>query len=67
MKTARKITVEAPPEFLEQAQRASGSGIAQTDQTGLPLVAASQTCERLRQIRGKVRCTRTSSELKADR
>jgi hypothetical protein len=67
MGTSRKITVEVPPELLEKAQRASGSGITQTVRTGLELVAASQAYARLRQLRGKVRFTRTSSELKADR
>ena len=67
METARKITVEVPPGLLEKAQRASGSGITQTVRTGLELVAASQTYARLRELRGKVRFTRTSAELKADR
>ena len=62
MDTARKITVEVPPELLEKAQRASGSGITQTVRTGLQLVAASQAYARLRQLRGKVRFTRTSAE-----
>ena len=67
MEAARKITVEVPPAHLERAQRASGSGITQTVRTGLQLVAASQAYARLRQLRGKVRFTRTSAELKADR
>jgi len=67
MGTARKITVEVPPDLLERAQRASGSGITQTVRTGLRLVAASQAYARLRQLRGKVRFTRTLAELKADR
>jgi hypothetical protein len=67
METARKITVEVPPELLEKAQRASGSGITQTVRTGLQLVAASHAYARLRQLRGKVRLTRTVDELKADR
>ena len=67
MKTTRKITVEVPPELLEKAQRASGSGITQTIRTGLQLVAASHAYARLRQQRGKVRFTRTFAELKADR
>jgi len=67
VETARKITVEVPPELLEKAQRASGAGITQTVRTGLELVAASQTYARLRQLRGKVRFSRTSAELKADR
>ena len=67
METARKITVEVPPELLEKAQRASGSGITQTVRTGLQLVAASHAYAQLRQLRGKVRFTRTVDELKADR
>ena len=67
METARKITVEVPQELLEKAQRASGTGITQTVRTGLHLVAASRTYARLRQLRGRVRFTRTLAELKADR
>jgi hypothetical protein len=67
METARKITVEVPQALLEKAQQASGAGITRTVQTGLELVAASQTYARLRQLRGKVRFTRTLAELKADR
>ena len=67
VETVRKITVEVPPELLEKAQQASGTGITQTVRTGLQLVAASLTYARLRQLRGKVRFTRTLAELKADR
>jgi hypothetical protein len=67
VKTARKITVEVPPDLLEKAQKASGTGVTQTVRTGLQLVAASETYSRLRQLRGKVRFSRTASELKADR
>lgn len=67
MNTARKITVEVPPELLEKAQRASGSGITETVRAGLQLVAASRAYARLRQLRGKVRFTRSAAELKADR
>ena len=67
METARKITVEVPPDLLERAQKASGSGITQTVRTGLQLVAASHSYARLRQLRGKVRFGRTLAELKADR
>jgi predicted nucleic acid-binding protein len=45
METARKITVDVPPDLLEKAQRATGSGITQTVRTGLELVALiAQTC-----------------------
>ncbi len=67
MDTARKITVEVPLELLEKAQRASGTGVTQTVRTGLQLVAASRTYARLRKLRGKVRFSRSVTQLKADR
>ncbi len=67
METARKITVEVPQDLLEKAQRASGTGITQTVRAGLQLVAASRTYARIRNLRGKVRFTRTLAELKTDR
>jgi len=67
MDTARKITVEVSRELLKKAQRASGTGITRTIRAGLQLVAASQAYARLRQLRGKVRFSRTTAELKADR
>ena len=67
MQRARKITVEISPELLDKAQRASGAGITQTVRTGLQLVAASQTYAKLRALRGKVRFSRASAELKLDR
>ena len=67
METERKITVEVPQDLLDKAQRASGTGITQTVRTGLQLVAASRTYARIRNLRGKVRFTRTWAELKADR
>ena len=60
-------TIEVPAELLEKAQKASGTGVTQTVRTGLQLVAASDAYSRLRGLRGKVRFTRTSDELKADR
>ena len=67
MGTPRKITVEVPPELLEKARRASGTGITQTVRAGLELVAASQAYARLRKLRGKVQFSRSLAELKADR
>jgi hypothetical protein len=67
MPTPRKVTVEVPPDLLKKAQRASGAGITETIRTGLQLVAASRTYARLRQLRGKVRCSKTLAELKSDR
>jgi hypothetical protein len=67
MKTARKITVELPTGLLEKAQEASGTGITQTIRMGLQLIAASSAYAELRQLRGKVRLSRTWRELKHDR
>jgi hypothetical protein len=67
MESARKITVEIPGELLDKAQRASGTGITQTVRTGLQLLAASNTYDRLRRLRGKVRFSRAAAELKTDR
>jgi Arc/MetJ-type ribon-helix-helix transcriptional regulator len=67
MDTARKITVEVPHELLEKAQEAIDAGITETVRTGLKLVAASRTYAHLRKLRGKVRFSRTLSELKTDR
>jgi hypothetical protein len=67
VEAARKITVEIPNALLEKAQQASGAGITQTVRTGLQLLAASQAYKRLRQLRGKVRFSRTLAELKSDR
>jgi hypothetical protein len=63
----RKITVEVPQALLEKAQQASGAGITETIRTGLHLLAASHAYENLRQLRGKVRFSRTWEELKEDR
>ena len=67
MATARKITVEIPDELLQKAQQASGAGITQTIRAGLQLLAASQAYDRLLQLRGKVRFSRTFEDLKEDR
>jgi len=67
METARKITIEVPPELLAKAQRATGSGITQTIRAGLQLVAASGAYARLRELRGKVHFKQTLADLKADR
>ena len=67
MEAARKITIEVPADLLDKAQKATRTGITQTVRSGLQLVAASQAYAQLRELRGKVRFTRTSAELKADR
>ena len=67
MDAVQKITVAISAELLAKAQRASGAGITQTVRTGLQLVAASEAYARLRELRDKVRFSRTVADLKADR
>ena len=67
MKTARKITLEVPRQLLAKAQRATGTGVTQTVRAGLELVAASRAFAQIRQLRGKVRFSRTWAVLKTDR
>lgn len=67
MESARKITVEVPPQLLEKAQQAIGAGITETVRAGLRLVAASRTYSQLRALQGKVHFARSAAELKADR
>jgi hypothetical protein len=67
MDAARKITVEIPEDLLLRAQQASGAGVTQTVRAGLQLLAASRAYTQLRQLRGKVKFSRTLAELKADR
>jgi hypothetical protein len=67
MEGARKITIEVPSNLLARAQAATGLGVAQTVRSGLELLAASRALARLRQLRGKVRFSRSLTDLKADR
>jgi len=66
-KPSRKITLEVPADLLKKAQLATGTGVTQTVRTGLELLAASRAYDRLRQLRGKVRFSRSLAELKDDR
>jgi hypothetical protein len=63
----RKVTVKVPAELLEKAQEISGTGITETVRTGLQLLGASGAYARLRQLRGKVRFSRSFAELQSDR
>jgi len=67
MEEVQKITVEVPAELLKKARQATGTGVTQTIRSGLELLAAAQAYARLRQLRGKVRFSRTAADLKVDR
>jgi hypothetical protein len=67
MKDVQKITIEVSAELLKKARQTTGTGVTQTIRSGLELLAAAQAYSRLRQLRGKVRFSRTVAQLKADR
>jgi len=66
MKSARKITVHIPADLLTKAQKSTGEGITETVRRGLQLVAASESFEKLRQLRGKVSFSIDLAKLRED-
>ena len=67
METDKKITVHVPEELLRKARKQTGQGISATVRQGLKLVAAGQTFQRLRELRGKVALNVDMDELREDR
>lgn len=67
MKIAKKITIQIPEDLLERAQEATGLGITPTIKRALELVAASETYEKLRSLKGKVRFSINLKRLREDR
>ena len=63
----RKITVRVPAKLLTKAQMASRAGVTQTVRAGLELIAAGGAYERILQLQGKIKFSRSLEELKADR
>ena len=67
MKNAQKVTVEVPRDLLQRARRATGRGPTATIREGLELVAASDSYDRFRRLRGKVKLKIDLSRLREDR
>jgi hypothetical protein len=67
MSAAQKITLEVPTELLRRARETTGLGITATVRRGLELIAAQQTYEELRKLRGQVRFSISLEELREDR
>ena len=67
MEADKKITVHVPEELLRKARKQTGQGISATVRQGLKLVAAGQTFQRLRELRGKVTLNVDMDELREDR
>jgi hypothetical protein len=63
----QKITVEVPQDLLRRARRSTGEGITATVRRGLELVAARESYEALRKLRGKVKLSLDLEALRQDR
>ncbi len=64
---AQKVTVHLPQDLLKRAQRSTGEGITETIRKGLQLVAAEESFDGLRKLRGKVRFSIDLRKLREDR
>ena len=67
MQAMRKITIFVSEELLDKAQKCTGEGVTPTVRQGLTLVAAGDTYDRLRRLRGKVKTSLSVQELREDR
>jgi hypothetical protein len=67
MSALRKITVQVPAEDLKQAQAFTGEGVTETVRAGLKRLASMKAQRALLKLRGNVKFSMTSDELKYDR
>jgi hypothetical protein len=67
MATHQKVTIEVPKDLLRRARRSTGEGITATVRRGLELVAARESYEALRKLRGKVKLSIDLDTLRQDR
>jgi len=67
MENGKKITVEVSEDLLRSAQVQTGKGISETVRRGLKLLAAAQSYKQLREMKGKIKFSKTYDELKHDR
>jgi hypothetical protein len=63
----RKITVHVPADILAQAQAYTGEGVTETVRVALKKLASIKAQQELLALRGKVKFSMTSDELKYDR
>jgi hypothetical protein len=66
METLKKVTVMLPADLLARATTATGKGITPTIREGLESVAAANSYEALRRLRGKVKLSINVDELRRD-
>lgn len=67
MAALRKITVQVPADDLERAQAFTGEGVTETVRAALKKLASIHAQRELLKLRGTVKFTLTSDELKYDR
>jgi hypothetical protein len=67
MNALRKITVQVAESDLELAQAYTGEGVTETVRAGLKRLASMKAQQELLKLRGKVKFSKTSEELKYDR
>ncbi len=65
--SVRKITVHVPEDLLERARGQTGQGITATVRQGLRILAASETYEGLRELRGQAPIDLDLTVLREDR
>jgi Arc/MetJ-type ribon-helix-helix transcriptional regulator len=66
MQDPKKITVEVPEDLLRTAQVQTGKGISETVRRALELLAAAQSYKDLREMKGKIKFSKTYKEQKHD-
>ena len=67
MEERQKITVHVPVDLLAMAQQATGQGVTGTVREGLRMVATRRTCQKLRELRGRVAFSIDLEQLREDR
>jgi hypothetical protein len=67
MGALRKITVQVPDKELKMAQAFTGEGVTETVRAALKRLASIQAQRELLKLRGTVKFSLTSEELKYDR
>jgi hypothetical protein len=66
MDELKKVTVMLPADLLKRATAATGKGITPTIREGLEAMAASQSYEGLRRLRGRIKLSIDVDQLRAD-
>lgn len=67
MENIKKITIHIQNDLLKMAQKSTGKGITATIRRGLQLVAASESYEVLRRLKGKVKFSINLNQQREDR